>query len=54
MFLLDELAKMLMEEEKVSGEQLIKLINKAAAEGRRLFLPRDRVLKCQKHEKAQV
>lgn len=34
MFLLDELAKMLMEEEKVSGEQLIKLINKAAAEGK--------------------
>ena len=36
MFLLDELAKMLMEEEKVSGEALLKLINKAAAEGRAL------------------
>lgn len=34
MYLLDELAKMLMEEEKVSGEQLVKLINKAAAEGK--------------------
>ncbi|CAK8985182.1 unnamed protein product [Durusdinium trenchii] len=34
MFLLDELAKMLMEEEKVSGDALLKLINKAAAEGK--------------------
>jgi len=34
MYLLDELAKQLMEEEKVSGEQLMKLINKAAAEGK--------------------
>jgi len=34
MYLLDELAKLLMEEEKVSGEQLMKLINKAAAEGK--------------------
>ncbi|CAE6966950.1 ftsH3 [Symbiodinium natans] len=34
MYLLDELAKQLMEEEKVSGEQLMKLINKAAADGK--------------------
>ncbi|CAE7208493.1 ftsH [Symbiodinium natans] len=34
MYLLDELAKMLLEEEKVSGEQLMKLINQAAAEGK--------------------
>ena len=34
MYLLDELAKLLMEEEKVSGEELMKLINKAAAEGK--------------------
>ena len=34
MYLLDELAKQLMAEEKVSGEQLMKLINKAAAEGK--------------------
>ncbi|CAE7601979.1 ftsH [Symbiodinium sp. KB8] len=34
MYLLDELAKLLLEEEKVSGEQLMKLINKAAAEGK--------------------
>jgi len=34
MFLLDELAKMLMDQEKVSGEELMKLINKAAAEGK--------------------
>eukprot|EP00435_Cladocopium_sp_Y103_P014584 s2090_g3.t1 len=34
MFLLDELAKMLMDQEKVNGEELMKLINKAAAEGK--------------------
>ena len=34
MYLLDELAKQLMEEEKVSGEQLMKLINRAAAAGK--------------------
>jgi len=34
MYLLDELAKQLLEEEKVSGDQLMKLINKAAAEGK--------------------
>ncbi|CAE7684866.1 FTSH1, partial [Symbiodinium necroappetens] len=34
MYLLDGLAKLLLEEEKVSGEQLMKLINKAAAEGK--------------------
>lgn len=34
MYLLDELAKMLLEQEKVSGEELIKLINKAAVDGK--------------------
>ena len=34
MYLLDELAKMLMEQEKVSGEELMKLINRAALEGK--------------------
>ena len=34
MYLLDELAKTLMEQEKVGGEELVKMINKAAAEGR--------------------
>ncbi|CAE7618092.1 ftsH1, partial [Symbiodinium pilosum] len=34
MYLLDTLAKTLMEEEKVSGEQLMKMINQAAAEGK--------------------
>ncbi|CAJ1338985.1 unnamed protein product [Effrenium voratum] len=34
MFLLDELAKLLMEQEKVNGEELMKLINKAAADGK--------------------
>ncbi|CAE7942069.1 FTSH1, partial [Symbiodinium necroappetens] len=34
MYLLDELANLLLEEEKVSGEQLMKLINKSAAEGK--------------------
>eukprot|EP00435_Cladocopium_sp_Y103_P015775 s5469_g3.t2 len=34
MYLLDELANKLMEQEKVSGEELIKLINKAAVDGK--------------------
>ncbi|CAJ1397853.1 unnamed protein product [Effrenium voratum] len=34
MYLLDELAKTLMEQEKVGGEELVKMINKAAAEGK--------------------
>ena len=34
MFLLDELAKLLLEQEKVSGEELVKLINRAAIEGK--------------------
>ena len=34
MFLLDELAKLLMEQEKVSGEELVKLINRAAIDGK--------------------
>ncbi|CAE7378488.1 ftsH [Symbiodinium natans] len=34
MYLLDTLAKTLMEEEKVSGDQLMKMINQAAAEGK--------------------
>eukprot|EP00913_Durusdinium_trenchii_P022039 g20711.t1 len=34
MYLLDELAKMLLDQEKVSGEELFKLINQAAAEGK--------------------
>jgi cell division protease FtsH len=34
MFLLDELAKMLLDQEKVNGEELMKLINKAASEGK--------------------
>ncbi|CAE7254744.1 ftsH, partial [Symbiodinium pilosum] len=34
MYLLDTLAKTLIEEEKVSGEQLMKMINQAAAEGK--------------------
>jgi len=34
MWLLDELAKVLLDQEKVSGEELMKLVNKAAAEGK--------------------
>ena len=34
MFLLDELAALLMEQEKVSGEELLKMINKAAVDGK--------------------
>jgi len=34
MYLLDTLARTLMEEEKVSGDQLMKMINQAAAEGK--------------------
>jgi len=34
MWLLDELAKQLLEQEKVSGEELMKLVNKAAADGK--------------------
>ena len=34
MYLLDELAKLLMEQEKVSGEELLKLINKASVDGK--------------------
>merc|ERR1712151_175921 len=34
MFLLDELAKKLLETEKVGGEELVKLINQAAAAGK--------------------
>eukprot|EP00438_Fugacium_kawagutii_P016256 Skav226619 [mRNA] locus=scaffold2041:316597:316893:- [translate_table: standard] len=33
-YLLDELAKMLVEQEKVSGEELMKLVNETAAEGK--------------------
>ncbi|CAJ1428694.1 unnamed protein product [Effrenium voratum] len=34
MYLLDELAKTLMEQEKVGGEELVRMINKAAIEGK--------------------
>jgi cell division protease FtsH len=34
MFLLDELAKLLLEREKVNGDELVKLINQAAAAGK--------------------
>jgi len=38
MYLLDELAKKLLEQEKVNGDELVKMINKAAAENK-LVLP---------------
>jgi len=42
MYLLDSLAELLLEREKVGGDELMKLINKAAAEGK-LVMPDQRV-----------